>query len=244
MWLLDLLAAQPEENLAIDDALLEVVDSHQMESTLRLWSFPQTVVVLGRGSQYHVEARVDQCERFSVPILRRSSGGAAIVAGPGCLLYSLVLRYDEYPQFKDRALDRLHQWVMQQLVAACQSLGIAASWQGTCDVTLGDCKVSGNSVRIGRQAVLYHGTFLCGMPLQWLSDFLGTPPRQPEYRQARGHDSFVCNLPVSANQLAAAIANTFCATGKVEAATAELLLKRAAQIAQQRSSSADWLLRH
>ncbi len=34
---------------------------------------------------------------LGIPVLRRASGGAAIVIGPGCLMYALVLSYELRP---------------------------------------------------------------------------------------------------------------------------------------------------
>jgi len=64
---------------------------------LRLWEMPSRCVVLGRASKWAEEANAIACERDSVPILRRVSGGASIVAGPGCLMYSVLLSYQIRP---------------------------------------------------------------------------------------------------------------------------------------------------
>ena len=65
------------------------------------------MVVVGRSSQFRVEVRVDACRELGIPVLRRPSGGAAIVAGPGCLMYALVLSYQIRPQL--RVLSEAHR---------------------------------------------------------------------------------------------------------------------------------------
>ena len=49
-------------------------------------------------------------ESLQIPVLRRASGGAAIVAGPGCLMYSVVLRYAGREHL--RLLDEVHRHVL------------------------------------------------------------------------------------------------------------------------------------
>ena len=71
--------------------------SRNPRESLRLWQSTQPIVVVGRGSQVEREVRVDYCRQQGIPILRAQAAGAAIVAGPGCLMYALVLSYELRP---------------------------------------------------------------------------------------------------------------------------------------------------
>src|SRR4051812_4138769 len=73
------------ENLALDEFLLS-----QGEETLRFWECPRPVVVVGRGGRIAEQVRVKECEEDGVEVLRRCSGGGAVVLGPGCLNFSFV----------------------------------------------------------------------------------------------------------------------------------------------------------
>ena len=98
MDLLDLTLPTPAENLALDEALLDEAEGAvQSRETLRLWEPGDPMVVVGRSSKIADEVRVEVCHARGIPILRRSSGGSAIVAGPGCLMYALVLNLEERP---------------------------------------------------------------------------------------------------------------------------------------------------
>ena len=94
------------------------------------------MVVVGRSSRVQQEVFVETCRERSIPILRRSSGGAAIVAGPGCLMYAVVLSYALRPELKD--IGRAHAFVLQRLAAssATTRCGIrdASRLQGTSDL--------------------------------------------------------------------------------------------------------------
>lgn len=208
----------PEENLACDEALVEVADRLLMQEpsdeksagesstsneVLRLWEFVSPCVVLGRASKWSQEVNTSACERDGVPVLRRASGGASIVAGPGCLMYSVLISYDVRPAW--RALDIAHKEVMSRIRDSVQQttdrfeLPLRIAINGTCDLTIGNRKFSGNALRCKRNWMLYHGTIMYAMPIEWLSNYLLMPARQPEYRRDREHESFVTNLLDSSN---------------------------------------------
>lgn len=207
-------AKKPELHLACDEGLLDSMEClHTSEDSeilghtdllaqstevLRFWQFCQPVVVMGRSSRISEEVNIENCSVDGIPVLRRSSGGASIVAGPGCLMYTLLLDYRIRPAW--RMLDVAHQSVMERLARATQStldsfgLRKSVGWQGTCDLTIDGKKFSGNALRCRRNFMIYHGTVLLQMPLEHIPRYLLQPPRQPEYRENRDHLSFVCNL--------------------------------------------------
>jgi lipoate-protein ligase A len=84
----------PAENLACDEALLDLCEREGVE-TLRFWESRQPFVVVGYGNRVASEVNVEACERRGIPILRRCSGGGTVVQGPGCLNYNLTLRIQE-----------------------------------------------------------------------------------------------------------------------------------------------------
>jgi lipoate---protein ligase len=204
MRLLDLTLPTAEENLALDEALLEEAEvAQEPRETLRIWESPEPVVILGRSSQVAMEVNQAGCQARGMRVLRRASGGAAIVAGPGSLMYAVVLDYRARPSL--RAVDAAHRFVLDTLIAALRPLTAGVKRQGTSDLTLGDAKFSGNSMRCKRQTMLYHGTLLYHFPLQLISECLPMPPRQPDYRRQRNHAEFITNLPASAPAIRAAL---------------------------------------
>ena len=151
-------------------------------------------------------------------MLRRISGGAAVVVGPGCLMYALVLslrpaaaiaEYRPGPRpnaghDRRRAAASARSTAFRRKRRAPPKGGSEPGGlsqgpfrlkpvlrapeiarRGTCDLAIGDKKVSGNSVRCRRDYLLYHGTLLYDFPLQQIGRLLAIPPRQPDYRQAR-----------------------------------------------------------
>src|SRR6187401_2887520 len=145
----DITLPTPAQNLAFDEALLEWAEKNSAEGEfLRLWESPEPMVVVGRSSRVAAEVNEPFCRQENIPVLRRSSGGAAIVAGPGCLMYAVVLSYVARPEL--RMLDRAHDFVLSRIAATFREVGLAVSHCGTSDLALDGKKFSGNSLRCKR----------------------------------------------------------------------------------------------
>ncbi len=208
MQRLELTRPTPEENLALDEALLEEAETAAKPiETLRLWEPADPFVVLGRSSG--IDRQVDRktCLDLGVPVLRRISGGETIVAGPGCLMYALVLSYERRPKL--RALDQAHRFVLGSLQTTLGPLVSEVTCRGTSDLALDRLKISGNSARCRRRHLLYHGTLLYDFPLDLIGRCLKMPPRQPDYRAGRDHGAFLTNLPLPAATIRGAVIEAF-----------------------------------
>jgi lipoate-protein ligase A len=208
MLLLELTLPTCAENLALDEALLEAGEQGELPGeTLRIWESPQLAVVIGRSSKRSEEADLAYCDAHHIPVLRRSSGGAAIVMGPGCLMYAVVLSLAARPEL--RMIDLAHQFVLGRirdaLAAVCPNVELC----GISDLAVQGRKFSGNSLRVRRTHLLYHGTLLYDFPLTRVGACLKTPPRQPDYRAGRTHGEFVANLKVAPEDLRRALVKAF-----------------------------------
>lgn len=215
---------EPADHLALDEAVLmrQAVDADGTLpwEILRVWEFTQPVVVAGRSSRIRHEIDVDFCRSRDIPILRRCTGGASIVAGPGCLIYSVVL--DHACHHGLRKIDAAHQYVMTRVLAAVQRQVPSATLQGICDLTWRDRKCSGNSLRVTRDRILYHGTVLYDFDLTMLSRCLLQAPRQPDYRGGRDHDAFVTNVPLNPTKLSEDLVDTFEVSDRLDAASLQM----------------------
>jgi len=209
MYHLRLTLPTPVENVALDEALLEACEAGQLTGgVLRLWESPDYFVVLGRSSDPKVEVDLDACRREGVPVLRRASGGGTVLAGPGCLMYAVVLNLQDLPHL--RAVDAAHKYVLEKVASALAPQVPEIAHAGISDLVLSATdsparKVSGNALRIKRDHFLYHGTLLYDFDLERIGRLLATPTRIPEYRDRRSHNEFVANLPLSRNDLESAI---------------------------------------
>ena len=218
MYRLSVSLDSPAKNLALDEALLDWAEMQPGGVELvRLWEPDVPFVVVGRSSRLEEEVDLAACQQQGVSVFRRSSGGAAIVTGPGCLMYAVILSYHQRPEL--RPIDQAHSAVLDRMLKAVRPLVPNVACAGTSDLILQTSpagqtsptcknrgwKFSGNSMRAKRNHFLYHGTLLCNFDLSLITTCLRTPPRQPEYREQRSHDQFVVNLSVPIETLREAI---------------------------------------
>jgi lipoate-protein ligase A len=211
MKLLDLTLPAPDENLGLDDALLTAAESGKLnDDVLRIWEMPSLAVVVGRSSRLDHEVNVTVAEVRNIPILRRTSGGCAIVAGPGCLMYSVVLRYDGREHL--RLIDECHRHILGIVRLALSPVISGIEQLGTSDLAIKNHKFSGNSLRCKRDHLLYHGTILYNFDLSLIATLLKQPPREPDYRRGRDHADFVMNLPLQGDIIRQRLINAFEAT--------------------------------
>jgi lipoate-protein ligase A len=187
------------ENLALDEALLLEAEAGRGGEVLRVWQWPTPAVVLGCGCKLAADVKEAACVRDGVPVLRRSSGGGTVLLGSGCLLFSLILRYDRAPQLGE--IRSSYAYILGQVARALgdQALGIEPA--GVSDLAMRGLKFSGNAQQRKRHHLLHHGTLLYAFPLETVGTYLTLPERQPDYRQGRDHPSFLCNLPVGRDTL-------------------------------------------
>jgi len=235
MLILNLTLDTPAENLALDEALLLAAEAaDESQELVRIWEPRQTFVVLGSSSRIDLETDTAACLADDVPVLRRPSGGAAVVTGPGCLMYAVVLAYDRHPHLQ--AIDEAHRFVLGRLATVLSRKVEAVAHAGTSDLAIGDRKFSGNSIRCKRRHLLYHGTLLYRFPLAHIGRYLKTPPRQPDYRRERPHDEFLANLAMDRESLCEAVRDAFDARNPLSQWPRE----RTAQLVTEKYSRDDW----
>ena len=239
MQFLDKSLATPAENLALDEALLEVAEtSNGTAEVLRLWESPRYAAVLGRSSRASDEVDLQSCKQRRIPVVRRTSGGGAVVIGPGCLMYSVFLSYRCRPEL--RMIERAHQFVLGVVASAVAELVGEVQLSGTSDLTLVGKKFSGNSLRCKRHWLLYHGTLLYDFPLELISDCLPMPLRQPDYRSDRCHEEFITNLTAPVEQLRATLVRRW----QAEQPLNDWPRSRTTELAMQKFADRAWTFAH
>ena len=200
----DFTAASPAEQLACDEALLDLCDSGAEEAILRIWEPATAFVVLGYANRMAEHVDVAACRTLRIPIFRRASGGGAVVQGPGCLNYSVAIRHDGRGPFAALRGAMAHVLERHRTLLA-QLTGRAVELAGLSDLAIGGRKVSGNAQRRKRHAALVHGSFLLSLDVSLVEAVLPMPARQPAYRGQRPHRDFLMNLNVPAHALTDAL---------------------------------------
>jgi lipoate---protein ligase len=225
----------PAENLACDEALLNLCEAGGSEAVLRFWESPKHFVVVGYANKVASEVNVAACEARGIPIFRRCSGGGTVVQGPGCLNYALVLPITT--NGLTRNISVANRFVMERNRATMETL-LRRSVEicGHTDLATGGLKFSGNSQRRRHKFLLFHGTFLLNLELHLISELLRMPSRQPDYRQNRTHSEFVTNLNLPAASVKAAVREAWGATSRFSAS----LQSEIARLVEQKYSDSKW----
>lgn len=191
--------------MASEDVFLEAVEAGAAE-VLCFWESSEPFVVVGFGQSVNREVNVEACRTAGIRILRRQSGGGAVVQGPGCLSYALILRQETAPELA--TVSGSNRWIMERNQRALQSVlpaEVRACVRGHTDLALlrpdgEERKVSGNAQRRRRSAVLFHGTLLYSLESLGGNarlDLLRRPSLEPEYRKGRSHLEFLSQIPAS-----------------------------------------------
>lgn len=238
MLLCDLTLTTPEENLACDEALLDLCEQDGADELLRFWEPAQYFVVIGYANRAATEVDLEFCRRNALPVLRRTTGGGTVLQGPGCLNYSLLLRAEPtgplagIPGTNEFVLQR-HQGVLAELLQA------PVERQGHTDLAIGGLKFSGNAQRRRKNWLLFHGSFLLHLDIALVEKALPLPSRQPDYRIGRSHTDFLLNLKLAPPLLKAALARAWQARQPLPG----LPFDRITRLAREKYALDEWNLR-
>jgi len=238
MKTLDFTFPTPEENLACDEALLDLCERGSSDEILRFWAPERHFIVLGLSNSAPTELHLPAAQARSIPILRRCSGGGTVLQGPGCLNFALILKIKKPGPLE--SIGSTNQHILERHRAALEKrLRREVSVQGCTDLTLDGLKFSGNSQRRRMRSLLFHGTFLLHLDLTLMEELLAIPSRQPSYRRGRSHGRFLTHLPLSADPIKEALRETWGANGVADPPPGEEIRR----LVDSRYSREDWNLR-
>jgi len=235
MQLCDLTLKAPEENLACDEALLNLCDQTDHGGLLRFWSAARYFVAVGYANQVRTEVNLDFCREHDIPVLRRCTGGGTVLQGPGCLNYSLVLRFEGVSDLA--SISATNDFILERHRAILRELAHApVEKQGHTDLAIGGLKFSGNAQRRGKRFLLFHGCFLLNMDLVLIEKALPFPSRQPGYRLNRSHRDFLMNLKLAEESVKRALSGAWKAEGQLTTVPYE----RIGALVEEKYSKESW----
>jgi len=238
MDFLDATFPTPEENLACDEALLDEAESGAAGEVLRIWEPAMYFAVLGNSNVAAKEVNVGLCRDLGIPILRRASGGGAVLQGPGCLNYALILAIS--PSGPLRTIAGANAHIMNSHAGALGALlQRDVRVMGTSDLAIETRKFSGNAQRRRTRFLLYHGTFLLALDFLLLDRVLPFPSEAPTYRNKRSHGEFLMNIGAGAQALRTALREFW---GAVDA-RARVPEDRVRTLVMDRYARPDWSFR-
>jgi lipoate-protein ligase A len=237
MYFLDLTLPTPAENLACDEALLDAAEEGGDTEVLRFWESPSSFVVLGSSNHASREVDLDACMRDGIPVLRRRSGGGAVLQGSGCLSYCLILKMEG----QCSTIAGTNSFVLQRHAGMLSTLlGKPVRHEGLTDLAIDGVKFSGNSQRRRMRSLMFHGTFLLGFDLGMISRYLRSPSKEPAYRNGRRHEQFLMNIPLTSGQVKEALKSTW----ESNKPMASIPMDRLQALVRERYGMKEWNLKY
>ena len=184
-----------EQGLATAPRARPASAAHAGERLL-IWESARPAVILPRCGEPNLWVRVSTCTARGIPLLHRESGGGAVVVGPGCLNFALVLSLEGRPWLED--VERSYGLLLAWLADALAIGGIAIR---STDLAIGERKFAGHAQRRVRGALLHHGVLLYDFDPQLVDTLLPEPPRRPAWRGNRTHREFLTNAPLARDEI-------------------------------------------
>src|SRR5262245_36191690 len=128
----------PQAQLDADWAMFQAVEAGQAPVLWRSWEVREPVVVIGRRGSLADDAIQDACRADGIRVLRRFSGGGAVVLGRGCLNFAVAMSLATRPDLID--VERSFDVILHAIAASLAVPGVAVFG---CDLALDGRKVSG-----------------------------------------------------------------------------------------------------
>jgi lipoate-protein ligase A len=161
----------PRMNLALDEVLTSRVGEGRRRPTLRIWEWDGSAVVIGSFQSYRNEVDPEGAERHGFEVVRRISGGGAMLIPQGQIItYSLYVPASlvQGMTFAD-SYAFLDDWVLQAL----RSLGIDAVYQPLNDIASPSGKIGGAAQkRLANGGVLHHASLSYDLDGQVMTEVL------------------------------------------------------------------------
>ena len=172
-------STDPFYNQAFEEFVFE---NYAEDDVFYLWQ-NRPAIVVGCYQNICREVNVHALRRRGVPVVRRMTGGGTVYHDLGNVNYSYMLR-------ADGALDYDH--FLDPVIAALNRMGIPAHRNRSCDIAIGDRKISGSAQKAAGGRILHHGTLLFESDLASLDAF--TAHAKNDAFQTKGTLSAICTV--------------------------------------------------
>jgi lipoate-protein ligase A len=236
-------ALEPAMNLALDEVLTQQVGSARQRPLLRFWGWAAPCVVIGRFQSVSNEVRVERARELGIQVVRRISGGGAMLIEPeSAITYSLYLP----PEMVDgMSFPESYAFLDGWVVDALRDLGIDAWYEPLNDITSSGGKIGGAAQARRFGAVLHHTTMAYDMTQGLLTEVLRIGLEKLRDKGIRSAEARVGPLRRQTNmardEIIAHLHEAFIArTAAVPARLADEDVARARTLVNEKFGADDW----
>ncbi len=150
----------------------------------------QTYIILGRSNSNIEDVLVNGTKSPEVKILKRPSGGEAVILSPKMLVIAIKM-----PLLKGYKPSFYFQKSNTLIIKSLQKLGVQnLHSKGISDISIGEKKILGSAIFKGSDFMFYHAMLNISEEISTISKYLKHPLREPDYRKGRQHSEFVTSL--------------------------------------------------
>ena len=171
--LLDTPPMTAAENMALDEALLELKGRGRTPNTIRFLQFSPRAVLVGFHQSVAEEVRSDYCAAHGIHINRRITGGGAIFFDESQLGWEVIC--DKGFFGLGFVNDRLFRTLCDPVVTALARWGLEAAFRPRNDIEIGGRKISGTGGTESEGAFLFQGTMLVDFEVDTMLKALRIP---------------------------------------------------------------------
>ena len=142
------------------------------------------------------------CIEDGVPIHKRRGGGGTVILAPGVVV-TIVVGERKNGESALGIFNRIHN----AMIALLENEGIhSIEKKGISDLAIKNRKVLGSSLYMGLSPFYYYyqSSLLVSADISLMNRYLEHPPKEPDYRKGRGHETFCTTLQQQGISISAA----------------------------------------
>ena len=164
--------------MAIDEAVLRSRIRGKVPNTVRFYRWNPSAVSIGRFQNLRYEVNLENCEKHSVDVVRRITGGGAVYHdSQDEITYSIIVDREDLGA---EDVTTAYKKICNGITNALDLLGVKADFnQGdpkNCpNISVNGRKISGSAQSLKGGVVLQHGTLLLSVDLEKMFTYLRAP---------------------------------------------------------------------
>lgn len=147
------------EQIAFDQALVDLHQAGEVPDTLRFLRFPPTALI-GRHQALSQELKLDYCAANNIRTVRRITGGGPLYFDEGQLGWELVFNR---ASLGTSDLRELSLKICEAVALGLSKLGVNANYRPPTDIEVEGRKISGTGGFFDGDTAMYQGTVLIDM---------------------------------------------------------------------------------
>lgn len=170
----------------------DMTERHDSGVSISLWRPAGLTLALGLSQRAETELNMQAVAVDRVAVIRRHSGGGAVLLGPGVLCWESIADNKALADFS--GLRQAYEFLTQPVRLALAELGIKAVSAGISDLSVINGnkrqKIAGTAQLRKKNNILVHGSLLVDIDIGIFEKYLAFPSEVPDYRDNRKHDEF------------------------------------------------------